>query len=252
VHNDDFRRAIEAIKLRAPIEEVVRERVPALKKAGSLLVACCPFHDEKTPSFKVDPRRGTWHCFGSCSTGGDQIGFLERFDNLGFMDVLEILAARTGVELPRRAGAAQSAQEDEAAKRTLAALELAQSFFRAELASTEGRLAARYLAERGLSEATSAAFGIGYAPASGQALVQRARAAGVDLAACEAAGLVRRNDQGRPYDFFRGRLTVPIRRPSSGARGEPRRTTRSGTITSCCTRRRSPSPSTSSRRRSRR
>src|SRR5262249_21999423 len=89
LHDEEFRRAIEQIKLRAPIEDVVRERVPGLKKAGSAWTACCPFHEERTPSFRVDPRRGTWHCFGACGTGGDQISFLERFENLSFMDALE-------------------------------------------------------------------------------------------------------------------------------------------------------------------
>lgn len=98
VLNDDLKRAIDEIKLRAPIEDVVRERLPHLKKAGVLWEACCPFHEERTPSFKVDPRRGTWRCFGACGTGGDQISFIEKLDNLGFLDALELLAARTGVE----------------------------------------------------------------------------------------------------------------------------------------------------------
>src|SRR5262245_51375282 len=122
VHQEEFRRAIEAIKLRAPIEEVVRERVPALRKAGALWVACCPFHEEKTPSFKVDPRRGTWWCYGACGAGGDQFGFLQRLDNLTFVEALELLAARTGVELPRRVGSARAEDGEDSA--ALSALEL--------------------------------------------------------------------------------------------------------------------------------
>ncbi|MBK7643777.1 MAG: DNA primase [Planctomycetes bacterium] len=205
--SEDLRRAIEAIKLRAPIEEIVRERVPSLKKTGALWVACCPFHEERTPSFKVDPRRGTWHCFGACGTGGDQLSFLERLDNLTFYEALEILAARTAVELPRRRSEPRSS-ENEGLE---ALVEEAVRFYRAQSASSEGQTATRYMEERGLTRETSDAFGVGYSPASGQALVNHLRSKDVDLARAEAAGLVRRNDQGRPYDFFRGRLMIPIR-----------------------------------------
>ncbi|MBL8858524.1 MAG: DNA primase [Planctomycetes bacterium] len=209
MQHDDFRSALEAIKLRAPIEDVVRERVPGLKKSGALWKACCPFHDERTPSFTVDPRRGTWHCFGACSTGGDQIRFLERFDNLEFMDAVQILAARTGVELPQRnRGHERSGEETDA---SLAVLEHATQFYRAQLRTSEGQAAVRYLRARGLSEATVDAFGIGYAPATGNAFLEEASTARLDRAHCEKASLVRHTDDGRFYDFFRGRLMIPIR-----------------------------------------
>jgi DNA primase len=216
VQDEEFRRAIEAVKLRAPVEDVVRERVPGLKKSGNGWVACCPFHEERTPSFRVDPRRGTWHCFGACGTGGDQIGFLQRIDNLPFLEALEILAARTGVELPRRARRGgnpgdppgREEREEEAVR---SVLERALVFFRRELATPEGARAANYLRERGLSTTTAERFDIGYAPAHGQALVTTLRDAGIDLAPALAAGLVRRTDEGRAYDFFRGRLVIPIR-----------------------------------------
>lgn len=207
---EDSRRAIETIKLRVPIEEVVRERVPGLKKAGSLWKACCPFHDEKTPSFTVDPRRGTWHCFGACSTGGDQFTFLERMDNLPFREVLEILAARAGVELPERRGAAEARREKDADEPVLAALELAARFYASQRSTTEGRAAAEYMRRRGLTEVTVDTFGVGYSPSSGNALVQHARAQGIAVDVLEAAGLARTNERG-PYDFFRGRLMIPIR-----------------------------------------
>ncbi len=206
---EEFRRAVEAIKLRAPIEDVVRERVPGLKKRGVLWEACCPFHEERTPSFKVDPRRGTWHCFGACGTGGDQIKFLEQFDNLGFNDAIEILAARTGVELPRRAKLRP--EEREGADKLLGLLEAGTRFYQAQLRTSEGQTSARYLRSRGLSDVTADAFGIGHAPANGQAFVNFAREQGFDLADCEKVGLVRRTDEGRPYDFFRGRMMIPIR-----------------------------------------
>jgi DNA primase len=212
LHDEEFRRAIEAIKLRAPIEDVVRERVPGLKKSGNGWVACCPFHEERTPSFRVDPRRGTWHCFGACGTGGDQIGFLQRIDNLPFLEALEVLAARTGIEIPRSSrggGDAGELRRTEDLQREV--LGRAESFFRGQLATAEGGRAAAYLRERGLTSETAEAFGVGYAPSSGNALAASLRAAGVDLALAAAVGLVRKTDEGRTYDFFRGRMTIPIR-----------------------------------------
>lgn len=215
--DDDFRRAIEAIKNRAAIEDVVRERVPTLRKRGVLWEACCPFHEERTPSFKVDPRRGTWHCYGSCSTGGDQISFLERIDNLSFVEVLEILAARTGVELPRRRREDPARRDEE--QKLRAALESAANYYRRHLKSPEGARAGEYVAGRGLTDTTAEAFGVGYAPASGTALVEHLRAQGHEFETLEKAGLARRNDAGRAYDFFRGRLMIPIRDSEGGVIG---------------------------------
>lgn len=217
VHSEEFRRDIESIKLRAPIEEVVRERVPGLKKAGALWVACCPFHQEKTPSFKVDPRKGTWHCFGACSAGGDQFSFLMRLDNLEFRDALEILAARTGVELSRRRPISSAEKDADAA--SYAALAFAERFYARGLTTPEGRAALDYVRGRGLSPATIDVFGLGYAPANGQSLLQAARAEGLALADLEATGLVRTNETGRSYDFFRGRLMIPIRDVNARAVG---------------------------------
>lgn len=215
--DDDFKRALEAIKNRAPIEDVVRERVPTLRKAGALWQACCPFHDERTPSFKVDPRRGTWHCYGSCGAGGDQISFLERIDNLSFIEAVEILAARTGVELPRKKRVDPAVKEGE--RRQRAALEAAASFYKKCLHSPEGRRAAEYLAGRGLGATTGDVFGVGWAPSAGTALCEHLRAQGHEFEALEAAGLARRNDAGRAYDFFRGRLMIPIRDVEGGVLG---------------------------------
>ena len=100
--SDDFKLLIEQVKAHSPIEDVVRERVPTLRRAGALWVACCPFHEEKTPSFKVDPRRGTWNCYGACGTGGDQLSFVQRAYNVEFREALEILAGRAGIALPER------------------------------------------------------------------------------------------------------------------------------------------------------
>lgn len=187
----------------------MREHVPTLKKAGPLWTACCPFHEEKTPSFKVDPRRGTWHCYGACSEGGDQLSFVERFTGLSFMEALEILGARTGVEIPkssRRDPGRQRADEE-----SYAILTRASRFYVSQLASPEGRAGLEYLRGRGLDAKTIETFGVGWSPASGRELVALARDEGLSFEGLERCGLARKNDSGRGYDFFRGRLMIPIR-----------------------------------------
>ncbi|MFT7667866.1 MAG: DNA primase [Planctomycetota bacterium] len=207
--SQDFRRAIEEIKLRAPIEDVVREYIPTLKKAGSLWTACCPFHQEKSPSFKVDPRRGTWHCYGACAEGGDQIAFLERFSGLQFIEAMEILAARTGVEMPKMGG--RDREEKRKDDPAIDMLKRATEFYAKALYGSEGRQALKYLLGRGLSEETIERFCLGWSPANGRELVGFARDQGLGLELLERGGLARKNDSGHGYDFFRGRLMIPIR-----------------------------------------
>lgn len=187
----------------------MRERVHDLKRAGRLWVACCPFHEERTPSFKVDPTRGTWRCYGACAEGGDQISFVERYDGLEFWEALQMLADRTGVELPRRGG--PGPQQSERARPGYDLLELAAKLYAEALRSRDGEAARRYLQERGLTERSIAEFQLGWAPAAGQTVVDFAKARGVSFEDCEATGLARKNDRGRTYDFFRGRLMIPIR-----------------------------------------
>lgn len=205
----DLRRVIEDIKLRAPIEDVVRERVHDLKRAGRLWVACCPFHEERTPSFKVDPTRGTWRCYGACAEGGDQISFVERYDGLEFWEALQLLADRTGVELPQKNGPRRDRREQD--RPGFALLERAAKLYADALRSREGDAARRYLAERGLTERSIAEFQLGWAPASGNPIVQLSRTEGIPFEECERTGLARKSDRGRPYDFFHGRLMIPIR-----------------------------------------
>ncbi|MGB0330442.1 MAG: DNA primase [Planctomycetota bacterium] len=202
----DFRRAIEEIKLRAPIETIVGETVE-LKQKGRDHWACCPFHEERTPSFKVDVREGTWYCFGACRKGGDVIKFVQERGNMTFMDAIELLAAQTGVELPRRK--ARRTKENDPG---LAALSFAASYFQAELRREEGREARRYLASRRFEENAIEAFGLGWSPRSGRRFLKAAEAEKIPADALVDVGLARRRDgNGELYAFFRGRLMIPIR-----------------------------------------
>ncbi len=214
--SDEFRQALEEVKLRSPIEEVVRERVPALRRQGRLWVACCPFHEEKTPSFKVDPAKGYWHCYGACGEGGDQIDFVRRYDNVEFLEAVELLAARSGVALPERR-APRRPKESDHADGCREVLSLAEAFFAKRLRGAEGAAALDYLRGRGFVDETLEAFGLGWAPAGPAALIEGLRRTegprpgAVDPERLIEAGLCRRSERGSLYDFFRGRLMIPIR-----------------------------------------
>lgn len=203
----DYENAKQEIKLRSPIEEVVRERVADLRRAGALWQACCPFHQEKSPSFKVDPRRGTWHCYGACGTGGDVIEFIKRHDNVDFQEALATLAARCGVKLPERRDEQRKREEAEPRFELMAR---AETFYSQYLRRPEGAEALAYLRKRGLRDETLKAFGIGFSPPSGHALVDATSRQGIAVERLVELGLARVNERG-PYDFFRGRVMFPVR-----------------------------------------
>ncbi|RUO58712.1 DNA primase [Pseudidiomarina insulisalsae] len=197
---------------RADVVEVVDSRVP-LKKAGRNYQACCPFHNEKTPSFTVAPDKQFYHCFG-CGEHGNAIDFLMAYDGLEFPDAVEELASMMGVEVPRETSANPQA---EARKRQQAAddyqqMERATQFFSYQLRKhKKAPEVIEYLKGRGLSGEIVKQFQIGYAPDGWDDLLkslakdQRSRDQLVDLK------LVNRNDNGRYYDFFRDRIMFPIR-----------------------------------------
>ena len=206
-----FRQIVERIKLRSPIEEIVGARVPDLRKKGALHWGRCPFHEERTPSFAVDPRRGTWRCYGACSEGGDAISFVQRFDGLSFLDALRMLGQSCGEEIPETVFRGRSKGDEKRFEKFYDVLSRAERFYAEKLWSPEGAQALAYARERGFQDDTLRAFGSGWAPSHGSPLLETARRSGIDEALLVETGLVRRADDGRPYDFFRGRWLVPIK-----------------------------------------
>lgn len=204
--------AVAEVKSRLDIVDVIGSYV-RLDRAGRSWKALCPFHSERTPSFHVSQEKQTWYCFG-CQEGGDLFTFIEKHEHLEFIQALELLAERAGVELERRGGEGRAA-----GRRRQRALELngkAQAFYEHVLWGTSlGAPGRELLVRRGVSEELARAFGIGFAPAGGlggDALVRwlASRAHGTADEAV-AAGLAHPAERGSARDRFRNRLVFPIR-----------------------------------------
>ncbi len=194
---------IDDIVARADIVEVVGRRVQ-LKKAGREFKACCPFHDEKTPSFTVSPAKGFYHCFG-CGAHGTAISFLMEYDHMSFVDAVEALASMLGVDVPRN-------ESDRPARRYDELFELnANVAKRWQRSLAEHPPAVDYLKQRGIDGPTAKRFGIGYAPDGWSAVLDRYGKTPDAIERLLATGLIIRKDNGRNYDRFRDRLMFPIR-----------------------------------------
>ena len=195
---------VDDIRSRLDIVDVVSGYV-ALQKAGRNFKAPCPFHTERTPSFVVNPERQSWRCFGACSTGGDAFSFVMRQQNVEFADALRILAQKAGVDL-----SPANKQESDRRGRLHNINGLAAAFYQDALKSPEGADARRYLAERGVSAEAIAEFQLGYSSNNRNALMTYLSNMSADIEDAVASGLIYRNEMGRTWDFFRGRLMFPI------------------------------------------
>ncbi|HYG08067.1 MAG TPA: DNA primase [Stenotrophomonas sp.] len=196
---------IDDLLARTDIVEVISTRVP-LKRQGKEYSARCPFHDERSASFTVSPTKQFYHCFG-CGAHGTAISFLMNYDRLEFLDAVDELAKRAGMEVPRDTQQRNAAQQDDS-RDLYAALDAAARFYQKHL---EGSAQARaYLDGRGVDADTRARFSIGYAPDGYSALKE---ALGTDerrMKLLERAGLFSKNDRGHVYDKFRDRVMFPI------------------------------------------
>ena len=194
---------IDDLLARTDIVEVVGTRVP-LKRQGREYSARCPFHDERSPSFTVSPTKQFYHCFG-CGAHGTAISFLMNYDRLEFLDAVEELAKRAGIEVPRDTRQAHQGNES---RELYAALEAAAKFFVQQLAGSDK--ARGYLEKRGVDAENQARFGIGYAPDGFNGLKD---ALGTDerrLGLLDKTGMLSKSDSGRVYDKFRDRVMFPI------------------------------------------
>ncbi len=191
--------------------ELVRESVPGLKKTGRNFQARCPFHQERTPSFNVNPEMGLFKCFG-CGVGGDAFKFVMLMDGLNYPESIRKLAARVGVLVEDEQQTAEMSGEARERKILYGLLEDAARFFhRHLLESNEAQEARAYLEKRGVTQESIVRFCIGFAPASGNAIREAAGRKGWDLAILEKAGLLRRKEtSGRIFDHFWNRIIFPI------------------------------------------
>jgi DNA primase len=179
-----------------------------LQKAGREYKACCPFHQEKSPSFYVNDEKGFYHCFG-CGAHGDAIRFLTEAQGLPFIDAVKELAQAAGMEMP--APDPRAAEKAERQSGLHDVMTAAARWFEDQLGGIEGGEARAYLERRGVSEATRRAFGFGFAPDSRGKLKAALAKAGEDKLI--EAGLLISVEEKEPYDRFRGRLMIPIRDP---------------------------------------
>jgi DNA primase len=197
----------DEIKARIDAVDFISRYVP-LQRAGRSFKACCPFHQERTPSFVVFPDTGSWRCFGACSTGGDIFSFLMQKENMDFRETLQFLAQETGVQLPEEAD-----KDDSRARDLVYELnERAALFFRNQLhRGQEAQPARDYLQRRGIDAQVAAQFQLGFAPDSWDALRDHLVEAGYSPDALHRADLVKHNlERDSFYDSFRNRLIVPI------------------------------------------
>ncbi len=200
---------IDELLNRVDIVEVIDARVP-LKKAGREYQACCPFHNERTPSFTVSPGKQFYHCFG-CGAHGSAIGFLMDYEHLEFPEAIEELARTLGLEVPREAGGAKPPGVERRDDH-LSLLGRVDRFYRAQLREhPQATRAVDYLKTRGLSGEIAAQFGLGYAPPGWDALLSYLGADSHTQKLALELGLLVRRDDGRIYDRFRDRILFPIR-----------------------------------------
>jgi len=196
---------IAAVRDRARIEELVGSYV-TLRSAGGTMKGLCPFHDEKTPSFQVTPSRGYWYCFGACAEGGDVIDFMRKIDNLSFVEAVERLADRVGIQL-RYTDETGPRLEPGTRSRLAEALRLAAEFYADHLSSPDAVAARQFLAQRGFDREAAERFQVGFAPQDGRALLRHLRGRGYSDPELVSAGLARESG----WDFFQGRALWPIR-----------------------------------------
>jgi DNA primase len=202
--------SVERVKQAADIVEVISAHTD-LPRQGARYTGLCPFHEERTPSFSVEPQEKLYHCFG-CGVGGDVIKFIEEKDGLNFAEAVELLADRYGVELEREQEDPRAEARRQRRRRLEQLLDRAAAFYSNYFwESNEAGKARDYLAGRGLGEEVLRAFSVGYAPSAWDKLLVASQRAGFSVEELRGVGLVQRGRSGGEYDRFRERIMFPIR-----------------------------------------
>jgi DNA primase len=200
---------VEQIQAASDIVDVVSSYIP-IKRAGRSFKACCPFHNEKTPSFFVNPEKQIWHCFG-CGAGGSVFNFVMQYERVSFPEAARALAAKAGIAVPERGGRRE--QEGESKDALYRLNDFAAAWFRKQLTATApGTAVLEYLRKRGMSDDLIEHFWLGFAPESRDALFKAARGKGHRGEALLSLGLaMRREESAAVTDRFHNRLMIPIR-----------------------------------------
>jgi len=201
---------IDELLARVDVVDVVDSRVK-LKKTGKNYSACCPFHNENTPSFTVSPDKQFYYCFG-CGASGTALRFVMEFDGLSFPDAVEKLADQTNMTVPREAASQQQIQQEQEHQALFRQMQLASTFFEQQLRDHEQKdRAIQYLKGRGLSGKAAKFFGIGYAPPGWDNLPSELGNDKQTIKELISCGMLIEKDDGRTYDRFRDRIMFPIR-----------------------------------------
>lgn len=210
MENAEIEEFINAVRARTDIYEVVSRYVPLTMKSGRFW-ACCPFHEEKTPSFSITPERGMFYCFG-CHEGGDSFKFISLMEHITYFEAVKLQAERLGIKLPSRKKNSAEIQAEQSKNDLLKITSLARDFYRDYLIkSNEGAQGRKYLAARGISEKVVKDFQIGFAPNAWDALTKKLISRGYSERQLISAGLAveKKNGEGI-YDRLRGRVIIPI------------------------------------------
>jgi DNA primase len=199
----------EEIRRKADLAAIISQKI-RLTRRGKDFWGLCPFHQEKTPSFKVDPQAGTWYCFG-CQAGGSVFDFIMRDQGISFAEAVQVLARQLGIETRRQPLTPAQKQRQEERRQLLHILELSGKFYRERLNSPAAAGARKYLQQRDISQDTAVDFALGYAPDSWDELLRYLNHQGIDQSLAVKAGvLAAREGKPEACDRFRNRIIFPI------------------------------------------
>ncbi|WP_280666222.1 MULTISPECIES: DNA primase [unclassified Kitasatospora] len=201
---------VQAVRDALPIDVVVGDYVQLTGGGGGELKGVCPFHDEKSASFYVNPSKGFFHCFG-CQESGDTITFLMKIEHFSFAEAVERMATSANITLRYEEGGYSQRHQPGERTRLVEAHKVASAWYQEQLTTPEAELGRTFLAERGFDEAAAAHFGVGYAPAGWEHLVRYLRGKGFSDKEILLGGLASQGQRGGLIDRFRGRLVWPIR-----------------------------------------